>query len=67
MKKKKSPKPAARKKTSYIKVAKGLQIEVRERKFSEINLNPAHPDPIPGFVPTLPGPPGWMQKLNPGA
>jgi hypothetical protein len=63
--KKKVPVSARRKKKASKK--EEVRLNFRERKFRDIDLNPKHPDPIPGFVPTLPGPPGWMQKLNPGA
>lgn len=37
----------------------------RERKLRDIPKKLNHPDPIPGFLPTLPGPPGWDSKMNP--
>ena len=39
----------------------------RQRRLKDINLNPKHPKPIPGHKATLPGPPGWQYKENPGA
>ena len=60
MKNKKSAKSSKRSKSEEVK------IKFRERKFRDINLTPEHPDPVPGFIPTLPGPPGWQYKLNPG-
>ena len=34
---------------------------------ADINLTPKHPKPIPGYKATLPGPPGWQYKIDPGA
>ena len=42
-------------------------IVFRERRLRDIELNPKHPKPIPGHKATLPGPPGWQYKENPGA
>lgn len=39
----------------------------REKRLLEYNLLPKHPKPIPGFKATLPGPPGWQVKQDPGA
>jgi hypothetical protein len=44
-----------------------IDLVFRERRFSEINLQPEHPAPIPGYKSTLPGPPGWQAKERPGA
>ena len=45
--------------------AKELEIQFRERRFKD--LKPVrHPKPIPGYQATLPGPPGWQYKIDPG-
>ena len=58
-------KKASPKKTSKEKIPDGLVF--RERRLCDINLLPKHPKPIPGYKATLPGPPGWKQKQDPGA
>ena len=55
----------AKKNSPKEKVPDGLIF--RERRLSDINLLPKHPKPIPGYKATLPGPPGWKQKQDPGA
>lgn len=42
-------------------------IVFRERPLKDFNLQPKHPKPIPGYKATLPGPPGWQYKIDPGA
>ncbi len=60
------------KKIMKKKSAKGREelpdgLVFREKKLIEFNLSPKHPKPIPGHKATLPGPPGWQCKENPGA
>lgn len=54
-----------KKKSSKEKVPDGFVF--RERPWKEIDLLPKHPPMIPGYKATLPGPPGWKQKQDPGA
>ena len=52
-------------KKSQEKTPDGLVF--REKRLIDFNLSPKHPKPIPGHKATLPGPPGWQCKENPGA
>ncbi len=62
MRKKQSrAKPLRRKTESDTKV------KFRERRLSDIVKGLKHPKPIPGYKSTLPGPPGWQYKQDPGA
>lgn len=65
MKKKTSKKKTPARKSREEKLPDGLVF--RERRFRDINLLPKHPKPIPGYKATLPGPPGWQVKQDPGA
>lgn len=58
-------KKKAKKKKSAAKNPDGIVF--RERAWKDIDLLPKHPAPIPGYKATLPGPPGWKQKQDPGA
>ena len=53
------------KKKKSKKIAQETALKFRERKIRDIPKELKHPDPLPGFIPTLPGPPGWDSKMNP--
>lgn len=59
-------KPAKKKKKSAKEMVPDGFV-FRERAWKDINLLPEHPPKIPGYKATLPGPPGWKQKQDPGA
>ena len=53
--------------TRKSKKAETLEIKFRERKLASINFSKIqHPKPDPGCKATLPGPPGWQYKVDPG-
>jgi hypothetical protein len=62
---KKKVKKTAKKKQTRDEAPDGLVF--REKRLIDFNLSPKHPKPIPGHKATLPGPPGWQCKENPGA
>ena len=46
---------------------KGVEIEFRERRLCDIDFSKIkHPRPHPDYKATLPGPPGWQYKIDPG-
>lgn len=60
-------KKTAKKKKSTASKALPDGVVFRERAWKDIDLLPKHPPQIPGYKATLPGPPGWKQKQDPGA
>ena len=49
------------------KAAVKAEFSFRERRFGDIDFkNLKHPVLPKGFTQTLPGPPGWQYKLDPG-
>ncbi len=61
----KKVKKKSAKKTTGREPVDGLVF--RSGKLKDFNLQPRHPRPIPGYKATLPGPPGWQVKQDPGA
>ena len=44
-----------------------LEIKFRERRLGDIDFGKIqHPKPPKDYKPTLPGPPGWQSKIDPG-
>ncbi len=49
------------------KASGAVKIKFRERRLGEIDFSKLrHPKPNKDYKATLPGPPGWQYKIDPG-